>query len=147
MKKQVMTIMAVTVFFTALAVTSVQAQVSGNMTITIPFDFVVSGTTLPAGKYYLQANASRFPMQIRGVDKNQSAFLPSTHSIQALEIQPWSRLVFNKYGNQYFLSQVWFSRTNAGLEVEKGGRERLVLRELASNRRKAEIVTVPYKAK
>ena len=143
MKKQLTTIMAV-VFFAAVAVTSVHAQGAGNMSVTIPFDCAVSGKTLPAGKYYLQRSTegARVVTQIRSRDKNQSVYLPQAHPVQDSEIQAESKLVFNRYGDQYFLSQVWISGRSVGQELAKAGKERVLQREMAKNRRKPESVTI-----
>jgi hypothetical protein len=147
MKKQVISTMAAMVFFSALAaVTSVHAQVSGNMSATIPFDFVVSARTLPAGKYYLRTDGATLVTQIRGKDNNQSAYLPVSHSVQELAVQE-PKLVFNKYGDKYFLSQIWFWRSGIGREIKIGARERQLQRELARNRRKPESVAVAVKSK
>jgi hypothetical protein len=85
--------------------------------------------------------------QIRGIDNNLAAYLPSLHLVQKPEVQETSKLMFNKYESQYFLSQVWFWGNYVGQVLEKGGKERLLQRESASNQHKAEIVTVAYKPK
>jgi hypothetical protein len=33
-------------------------------------------------------------------------------------------LVFHRYGNQYFLSQIWDGRSNAGIELPESKREK-----------------------
>lgn len=147
MKKRAISSMAAMVFFTALAVTSVHAQLLGGMSATIPFDFVVSGETLPAGKYYLRTDAATRLTLIRGIDNTQSAYLALSHSVQKVGVQEPAKLVFNKYGNQYFLSQVWFWGDNFGRELKIGARERLLQRESAKNRRQPESVTVVDKSK
>ena len=75
MKKQAITVIAVAMFFATLAVASVQAQNAGNISVTIPFDFTVSGKTLPAGDYDLRRTIEgpRVVLQIRGREKDLSA--------------------------------------------------------------------------
>lgn len=149
MKKQVMTVMVVAMFFAMLAVASVQAQGAGTMSVTIPFDFAVAGKTLPAGKYYLQRSTegARVVTQIRSRDKTDGVYLPETHPVQGSEIQAESKLVFNKYGDQYFLSQVWISGNKTGSELFKSRKERALVQQLAQRAVKPETIAVADRAK
>src|SRR5437667_6954154 len=134
MKKQVSTVMAVAMFFAALAVASVRSQDAGTISVNIPFDFAVSGKTLSAGQYYLQQSTNGVVTQIRRRDKTQGVYLPQTYPVQGSEIQAESKLVFNRYGNQYFLSQVWISGRAVGKELPKTSKERLFQSEMAKQR-------------
>jgi hypothetical protein len=148
MKKQLVTLMAV-VFFAALTVTSVQAQ-SLTMSVTIPFDFAVAGKTFPAGEYHLQrsTDGERVITQIRSKDNALSMYLPQSHPVQDIKIQleSKSKLVFNKYGDQFFLSQVWIFGRRIGEEFPKTTRERVLQREMARNQRNAERIAVAGKS-
>lgn len=55
MKKHYLRILFAVGCFTSLSVTT-KAQIRGEIAVTVPFEFVVSGKTLPAGNY----TASRF---------------------------------------------------------------------------------------
>lgn len=148
MKKQVLTIVAVISCLATLVVTPVQAQNAGNMSVSIPFDFAVSGKTLPAGEYYVQRSTegTRVVTTIRNRDNTKAVYLPQTHPVQANEIQSESKLVFNKYGNQFFLSQVWTSGRSAGEELAKTARERGLKQEIAKSHQKPESVVIAGKA-
>ena len=147
MKKQVITVMAVAMFFAALAVASVRSQDAGTISVNIPFDFAVSGKTLSAGQYYLQQSTNGVVTQIRRRDKTQGVYLPQTYPVQGSEIQAESKLVFNKYGNQYFLSQVWISGRAVGKELPKTSKERLLQSEMAKQRSKPETINVAVGSK
>ena len=148
MKKQAITVIAVAMFFATLAVASVQAQNAGNISVTIPFDFTVSGKTLPAGDYDLRRTIEgpRVVLQIRGREKDLSVYLPQTNPLQGNEIQAESKLIFNKYADQYFLSQVWISGRSSGVELPKTSRERLLQREMAQGG-KPETINVAIRSK
>ena len=143
MKKQSMTIMAVTMLFATLAVALVRAQETDNVAVTIPFDFAIGGKTLPAGGYYLRRSLEgpRIVMQIRSKDDNQSFYL-STHPLQGRDVQAESKLVFNRYGDQYFLSQVWIAGRTDGQELARTSRERVLQREIARSKTKPEAIAV-----
>jgi hypothetical protein len=147
MKKQVITIMAVAVFFATLAVTSAQAQNAGNMSVSIPFDFAVAGKTLPAGDYNVRRSieGNRELTAIRNRDKTEAVYLFQTHPVQTNEVQSESKLVFNKYGNEYFLSQVWISGRTVGQELSKAAKERGLQRDMAGAHRKADSVAIAGK--
>jgi hypothetical protein len=150
MKKQVITMMAVLAFFATVAVTSIHAQ-GLTMSVTIPFDFAVGGKTLPAGEYYLQraADGARPVTQIRSRDnKELGIYLPQSHPVQDIRVQleSQSQLVFNKYGDQYFLSQVWLFGRRIGEELPKTSKERVLQREIARTLRKAESVAIAGKS-
>jgi hypothetical protein len=137
------------VFFAALTVTSVHAQ-GLTMSYTIPFDFDVGGKTLPAGEYYLQRSMdnSRVVTQICNRDKTLRIYLPQTHPVQDLEVQldSKSKLVFNRYGDQFFLSQVWVLERRIGEELPKNAKERHLQREMASAGRKPASVAIAAKS-
>ncbi len=143
MKKQSMTIMAVAMLFATLAVALVRAQDADNVAVTIPFDFAIGGKTLPAGGYYLRRSLEgpRIVMQIRSKDDNQSFYL-STHPLQGRDVQAESKLVFNRYGDQYFLSQVWIAGRTDGQELARTSRERVLQREIAKSKTKPEAIAV-----
>ena len=148
MKKHVITIMAVLVFFASLAVTSIEAQNAGNMSVSIPFDFAVSGKTLPAGEYYVQGSTEGVPgvTQIRSADDTERAYFFQTHSVDGRKIQRASKLVFNKYGDQFFLSQIWISGRTAGQELPKTAKERVLQRDVVRSQRKPESVSIAAKS-
>jgi hypothetical protein len=69
----------------------------------IPFDFTVGNTWMPAGEYTI-STPSRQVLELRSVDLSKSATIVSSESND--ESRSGSELVFNKYGDQYFLHGV-----------------------------------------
>ena len=61
-------------------------------------------------------------MAIQSPDnKVVKAFLP--HACESAEAQKTSKLVFHRYGSQYFLAQIWTAGNDRGQELPKSGRE------------------------
>jgi hypothetical protein len=89
----------------------------------IPFSFVVNGATLPAGEYTVRQPYSPHAMTIRDTGNGVQEFtlvVPTTGQLT----QPGTpRLVFHRYGDQYFLSQVW-SSSGQGNDIPLTRRER-----------------------
>src|SRR5438093_13109383 len=98
MKKQLITMMAVAMFGTTLAVVSARGQNAGNFAVTIPFDFVAIGKTLPAGDYYVRRSLEgpQVVMRIQSKDNSLKVYLPIL-PVHSTDIQAESKLVFNKY--------------------------------------------------
>ncbi len=83
-----------------------------NVSATIPFDFIVGKTTLPAGQYTVSALSQR-GLIVRSEDA-KSAVIVLTMGVQAKSANSQPRLEFNRYGNTHFLSKVWSGYDNAG---------------------------------
>lgn len=149
MNKRVIAILATTMLFATLGVASAQAQDAGNMYLTIPFDFAVAGKMLPAGEYCVRRSiaGTRSVTEFQNSKATERLYLPPTHPVQSGTIQSASKLVFNRYGNQYFLSQVWIAGRTAGEELTKTSRERLLQRELARQAAKPETIAITGKPK
>src|ERR1700736_5726377 len=75
----------------------------GDVVVNVPFAFVAGGTTLPAGHYIV----SRQSDSLRIHDRNSQGLFVPTHSAQRPEHESASKLVFHRYGDTYFLSEVW----------------------------------------
>jgi len=97
--------------------------------VTIPFNFYVAGKTLPAGQYHVgRSTEDSEGLVLRGTDGRTGVFV-LTRGIQTAEVQQESRLVFRRYGDQYFLGEVWISARSKGRELPKSRKERLVKQE------------------
>jgi hypothetical protein len=100
----------------------------------IPFAFQVGNKTLPAGEYRIQRapTADGCIQLIRKNDGAPAMFVP-TMPIDSREGTSEPVLIFNHYGNSYFLTQVW-TGSGTGRQLFKSKREK----ELASNQAKTE---------
>ena len=138
MKKHAFTILAVFSLLLTISAASVHAQ-SNRSTINIPFSFTVGHKTLPAGEYSVEPGRSdsNSSWLIQSVQGNGSVLF-STSSIWTIETQKTSRLVFNNYDGQYFLSQIWSVGDNSGRELYRPRLER----QLAKSRILVEKVIV-----
>jgi hypothetical protein len=108
---------------TAMASTRV-AQAQEQMVVNIPFDFVAGNTTLPSGEYSVKVSGpTNTLILIARNDSAASAFM-NTNAAVASEPQTESKLVFNRYGDRYFLSQVWTAGNSSGRQLLKSAREK-----------------------
>jgi hypothetical protein len=92
----------------------------------IPFDFTVGTTTMEAGTYFVSHSPdNRHIVTVRNL--NHRAMVLSTGQASNASDKP-TRLVFHRYGNQYFLRQVWFQGDRAETLPELD-HERVLIRE------------------
>src|SRR5439155_9222076 len=123
----------VSLFTLCAAVASANAQLSTPIRARIPFDFNVGDRKLPAGEYtfgHLSGFSDSKMMLVSSVDASTHLF-QSTFGAQVLTPKNESTLVFHKYGDQYFLEQVWSGGEQEGAQVPESPGERTARRQLA----------------
>lgn len=131
MQKQTLKNVAVLNLVLMLTVVSAAAQSKRSRVTNIPFNCIVGGKTLPAGDYTVEPNRrdSEKVWLIQTRDGGTSAFF-NTIPLRASETQEQTRLVFHKYGNQYFLSQIWTAGGNSGRELLMPRQERELAKKI-----------------
>jgi hypothetical protein len=126
MKKHTFVITSLLLLSLMAAAQVVKAQ--EPLVVNIPFEFVAGKATLPAGEYRVEKlEKSSAVVLIRGARPGTSATV-MTMAAQANEPQSDSKLVFNRYGNRYFLSQYWSAGSSRGRQVLKSTREKEISR-------------------
>ena len=108
--------------FAVLMVPATQAQ--SIWKAEIPFDFAVGNNWLPAGEYQIKPTTEKVIL-IQSQDARSSA-LAMTIGGQAGKPSDVGKLVFNRYGDQYFLSKIWTPFSNTGRELTESRLEREV---------------------
>ena len=103
----------------SLAASSLVAQSRALIKVNIPFSF--GAKTLPAGQYEVQTPRSNVVM-IQSMDSKSAMMLPA-HSAEAHQMNGVAALKFNRYGDRYFLSQIWAGDI-VGKELSKSRAER-----------------------
>lgn len=146
MRKQIFKAATMFIGIMALAFVSAvaaSAQNQRSLVVNVPFDFSVKGKTLPAGEYIVSrgSDAESSAMIIERKDGKASAVV-LTMLVDSREMQKESRLVFNRYGDRYFLSQVWTASSPEGRKLFRTGLERSLEVELARNNARPETVAI-----
>jgi hypothetical protein len=114
-----------------LLVGSAGAQEPGTeIRASIPFDFVVKGKTLPAGEYEIRRLMDEpIGLLIRNVrDKHDNVVFETEPKIDRA-ITKRDELIFNRYGDTYFLSEVVTAGEQTGEELSPTHKERELKRE------------------
>lgn len=108
----------------------------------VPFDFVAAEATLPAGEYRVSSNEPAQGVVRLVSSKGSSAAICLTNAIQSTRPSDNSKLVFNRYGNHYFLSQVWSLGNTMGQTLRPSKAEREIARTFKAGK---EILTASAK--
>jgi hypothetical protein len=136
MKKQIIRTLTMVGLVNVLAMVVMVGAAHGQslgdgMRINIPFDFSVGDNKLPAGEYSIGRalpSSGDTILLISNLD-HPAALMPITNAAQTVEPKHVDTLVFNRYGDQYFLFQVWPGGATAGREIPKSRSEREVARK------------------
>ena len=120
-----------------------KGQSSIRTSAQIPFEFFVGARSLPSGKYTVaKATMAGDVLLIKNADTNKSA-VRATNVIGPEGNKKQARLVFHRYGQRYFLSEVW-TWDSSGYQLRKSQQERSAERELAAVPSKSELAQVTY---
>jgi hypothetical protein len=144
MKKQIFSVVVTGCLLALMIAAPARAQMPGTtMRVTIPFDFIVRGKTLPAGNYEIKrVGDSPAGLIVQNVNEKREHLIFETESLETRNIPDRSEIVFNRYGDSYFLSEVLTAGEELGREVTPSRAERQLRREMASNRTEPESVAL-----
>ena len=101
MKRTMMKLTAALALAVTFGIATAYAQTNANLRADVPFNFMVGKTAIPSGDcgVVLSSEAARVAC---GEEQAAIVGLPAMADAAG---QP--KLVFHKYGNQYFLAEVW----------------------------------------
>ena len=103
------------------------AQIIGELEVDIPFQFYAGNAKLPAGNYVVRMldNSDLKVMEISTADGSTSALF-EVDNAEANAAPRKSELIFNKYGNRYFLTKIFDEGNPDGSTVPQSQYEKRV---------------------
>ena len=107
-----------------ISVPAVHAQTSNMLSADVPFAFSIDGKPMPSGQYMVREVGARATI-IETKDGN--ARVLGLYSYAGENTKQACKLVFDKVGDEYFLREIWTSKTSQGLSVPQSKREKEVL--------------------
>ena len=123
-----------TTLFAAAAVLLLSVVATSNcyaqqtaLVVNIPFAFQAGNHTLPAGEYRVEPalSGSKAFQTLRRVD-GDAVMIIQTMSVETKNGNRTPALVFNRYGQTYFLSQIWTGEA-LGHQLFKSDQEKEIL--------------------
>jgi len=92
-----------------------------NQIVQVPFPFIVAEHTLPAGRYFV-TNIGETRLRIFSAER-QSA-LVQTQTVQGHSPEGSGKMIFHRYGDVYFLAEVWAPGQDVGQQLTKSRAEK-----------------------
>ncbi len=144
MKKWIFSAVVIGCLLVLMITVPAQAQMPGTtMRVAIPFDFIVKGKTLSAGYYEIERiNDSPEGLIIRAINNKHDHVMFETETTEAKTIPNESEVIFHRYGDSYFLSEIFTAGERMGRELAASRAERNLRSEVASNRAEPETVAL-----
>ena len=115
------------VFALAIYPTQAHAQIIGELQANIPFQFHVGNTKFPAGEYRIHVldDSDLTTMEISSMDDSASALFQVREADTNSEPTK-TELLFNKYGNRYFLAELFDQENSSGSKVAESRYEKRI---------------------
>jgi hypothetical protein len=88
----------------------------------IPFDFQITGQTLPAGQYLVKLNQANRMLVFRNTETGHST-MTLTHPYKSGTMEE-PKLIFRHSGERYTLESAWFAGVSGGYGPPQGKRDR-----------------------
>lgn len=126
----------------ATSVASAQGQsLVYRIKANIPFDFSIGEKKLPAGTYSISRLRQHSDDSVVAItdDDGHSKAIRLSSAAQRVVAKSKPTLVFHRYGDQYFLFQVWQAGATSGREFPRSHSEREIQRNLAGNPSKGKV--------
>lgn len=120
------------ILLTGFALTTFQqaahAQIVGDLEFTVPFSFHAGDAKLPAGTYRVHVldNEKLSVMEISSADGSVSALF-DVNRTEANATPAKSEVIFNRYGNRYFLSTMYNEGETTGTVAAKSRYEKRLI--------------------
>jgi hypothetical protein len=105
--------------------------------VKIPFTFQAEDEVLPAGTYRLENRLNHLVLLIGPNNRSVSVLV---HDAVSLQFHQTGTVVFYRYGETYFLKQIWYRDDSSGLECYISPAEKSMLR--ASNNEPPSVVSL-----
>ena len=139
MKKQVLRVLAILSLVGTLMVVGATApaaaQTFNQIRVDIPFDFNDGARVFPSGKYTIR------PIGVNGTtgisitsDDGKASEMRICFNAETTSPRNESALVFHRYGDHYFLAQIWVAGDPIGFQLPKTSVERGFERAIEANK-------------
>jgi hypothetical protein len=107
-----------------LLVASASAQ-SDHIVANVPFSFRVGDVLLPAARYDILPSGAQSVLILRGGGQQRLMAVGAAENVTPSKN---TKLVFNRYGSSYFLTQIWVEGNSRGSQLPKTQMEKEIAR-------------------
>ncbi|MGH9833165.1 MAG: hypothetical protein ACRD9Y_09115 [Blastocatellia bacterium] len=122
MRKRIFNLAVALSFAAALVATTAAYPFAFRIRAEIPFDFTVGNKRLPKGEYTIESLNEAGTVIIRSDKKGKALTFNIIRG--KMTDKPKSKLVFHRYGDQYFLARIWDGSSDTVLKLDKSKAEK-----------------------
>jgi hypothetical protein len=120
MKSRVTSILSIGIALVAVA--AVQAQ-DKTVTANVPFSFYMDSSLMPQGPYRVSTLSNGMAVWIMSMKSDATKAVTALRVIGKTRDEP-ARLVFHRYGEEYFLAEIWTGDSPSGGGLPRSPREK-----------------------
>lgn len=115
----------------AIQPSKAHAEIIGDLEVKIPFQFYAGNAKLPAGEYRVHPldDSDLTLIEISSADGSTSAIFQVQNTDANANVPAEGELVFNKYGDRYFLTKLFEGGSSEGSKVVESRYEKTVSQE------------------
>ena len=126
-RNQLLSLGIALIFALTMYPTKAPAQTTGDLVVNVPFEFHAGNGKLPPGKYVIHRieDSDLTVMEISSADGSISALF-DVQSSDAKSVPTKSEVIFNKYGNRYFLAELFDEGSQTSNKVVESRYERKI---------------------
>ncbi|HVH71773.1 MAG TPA: hypothetical protein VNB49_11770 [Candidatus Dormibacteraeota bacterium] len=108
----------------ALLATTQVVRAQEPVLANIPFAFTAGDTALPAGEYRVEKLQQGSAVVLIRCTEGSPAVMVMTSAAETNGPHGKTKLIFHRYGNRYFLAQIWSAGSSHGRELPKSAKEK-----------------------
>ena len=118
-----------------LAAASAEAKI--RVVADVPFDFRVGNELLPAGRYTVENHVESEPIVVIRSEDRRTSISVQSHAAVQRKLPETGKLLFHRYGRNYFLRGVWTIGNPTGRQLAASKAEKEMLARLGPFRKVA----------
>ncbi len=130
MKRQAVSLVSL---LSLLLVTGSAIAQTSNLRANVPFNFTAGEKTLSAGAYTIGAISGAPQILLLQAQDGATRMMVASNAAENHKPANKTKLVFNRYRDQYFLAEIWEEGAARGRQLQKSNREKELAKELASD--------------
>ena len=121
-----------------------QAQAQARARASVPFEFSLDQTAMPAGIYEISSLSDKV-LAVRNLETRDARLVLASMHVQGSQAAgiPPAKLVFRKHGDQYFLAEIWYGQNDTGIAFSESKQEKEL--QWARDTHQPELVVIAMK--
>jgi len=133
------------VFGTLLLLGAVSSQAQGGYVVSaeVPFAFTAGNSHFEEGRVLIKEGSTGLSMLlVSSLEGKGAAILLTNSTMLEKESASKPRLIFNQYGDRYFLSQIWFGGGGLGCQLERSKAEKETAQTATAKNLKPSVIEI-----